>query len=755
MALLIALVVLTLSLTACGAEAVAQGVPIIVENPQGAPAGRVPLSAGVPFARKALLDPSILTLADNAGASVPLQTQVLSRWPDGSCRWVLLDFQADMGPDSKPQLMLRAQGPNPAPAEAASAVMDDSGVVLSNGRVTFKITKGASRGVLSAGGASVEILSEVEIGRGDKRITSTTVADALEVYAEGPLRAAVAVYGRRIYSDGLEGPFSQRIEMYAGSSFVKVEDTFVYAHLPGTHAAPQNPLSLWRLRAAGVKGEAKLAVMPFIDDEEADGLAVASDSVAFWGADKPFDLSRHTDEELFGEDTPGIALGLGKSCAALFSLETEPSASDVRPVRSAFAHTTPAVYAASGALPGFAAKEPGRFEAAEEGMRQILGFWMWFQDNDPKGLWGRGPWHGIFDWGDWQTRYSDVNGKPTGWQYLEGRYGWDCNEMDTTLMLWNAFLHTGESGYWRAAVAMSRHMMDVDMINVDYRKYDLPEYVYDPHSYGAPWKEGRDRLFDINTIGMGRRHNVQHWGNGVGDTRHTWNGGVIMYYYTTGNRRAYDAAIAMADMHMQRIWGYACGEYTLSMWCLYNAWQLTGEKKYIEEFKYRLGVIRELQFPDGSIPEHLDFDKKTAYPEVDERGGGGGLAFDYISNALADYHADTADPVARQVLLGLCDLLARAPIRYGDTYQDINYFRGFAWAWRETKDERYLERLKYWLSSMEAAPLAKGPGTEKEWVDSTYELLRQQAWRIRHIGPGVRMMPYALYVMPREEDKRE
>ena len=161
--------------------------------------------------------------------------------------------------------------------------------------------------------------------------------------------------------------------------------------------------------------------------------------------------------------------------------------------------------------------------------------------------------------------------------------------------------------------------------------------------------------YDINTIGLGRRHNVQHWGNGVGDTRHTWNGGVIMYYYLTGNRRAYDTAINMAEMHMQRIWGYAAGEYTVSLWCLYYAWQLTGSERYLDEFKFRLGVVYKLRKPDGTLPEHLDFDKQADYPEVDgEASGGASLAFDYISNALIDYIADTGDAKARELLLGLC-----------------------------------------------------------------------------------------------------
>jgi len=722
-------------------------VPVKVVNAGGRKAVSSPVSAGIPFPRGALKDPEALSLAAN-GEAVPLQAACLSRWPDGSCRWVLLDFQADAGAGASADYVLTRGGGNPAPENPVSVAAEGERLSLSNGLITLTVARGDSSVLLESadGEASAEITSTVEIGPADGRITSKVAIDRIETYAEGPLRAAAALYGRRIYSDGMEGPFSQRIEMFAGSPWVRVEDTFVYAHIPGTHAEPKNPLGLWQVQAGPSGDESRLAVASLMYDEEAEGLVVSDTTVAFYGKDEPFDLSRWTDEELVGEDTPGMALGVGKSAACAFALL--PDGADEAagaPLRDIHARTTPAVYAESRALGEFWPETPGEFEKTEEGLRQILGFWMWFQDNDPKGVFGRGPWHGLFDWGDWQTRYSNAEGKPVGWQYHEGRYGWDCNEMDTNLMLWNAFFHTGRADYWRVAVAMARHMMDVDMINVDYRRYDLPEWVYDPHCYGAPWKEGQDRLRDKDTTGIGRRHNVQHWGNGVGDTRHTWNGGILMYYYATGNRRAYDAVIQMAEMHMQRLYGYACGEYTLSLWCLYNAWQMTGDEKYHDEFRFRLGVIHKLRAENGAIPAHLDFDKEAYYPEVDgEPSGGAGLSFDYISNALADYHADAGDPVARDVLLGLCSLWAERPIRYGETYQDVNYLRGFAWAWRETGEEKYLERVKYWLASMDAEPLEKWPSSEKEWVESTYELLRRQAWRIRHIGPGVRQAPYAM-----------
>ncbi|GAH59191.1 unnamed protein product, partial [marine sediment metagenome] len=279
---------------------------------------------------------------------------------------------------------------------------------------------------------------------------------------------------------------------------------------------------------------------------------------------------------------------------------------------------------------------------------------------------------------------------------------------------------------------------------VDYRRYDLPAWVYDQHRYNAPWREGADRLKDKNTIGLGRRHNVQHWGNGIGDTRHTWNGGILMYYYLSGNRRAYDAVLLMADMHMQRVTGYAAGEYTLAFWCIYNAWQLSGESKYLEEFRYRLKIVEELQHADGSIPLHIDFDKETDYPEVDShKPGGAGLAFDYISNALVDFHLDTGDRTAERVLLGLCARLAREDIRYGESYQPVDRMKGFCWAYMQTREERYLEHIKHYLSTLEAEPPPENPRTVSEWVTCTYEVMKQQAWRIRHLGPGIRMAPYA------------
>jgi len=735
-------------------------VPIIVRNTVKESVHRAPVSAGIPFKKGALRNASGLTLADSERMPVALQAQCLSKWPDGSCRWILLDFEAEVKSGATASFALSQGVATPLPDSPVHVTETATGVGFTNGLIRLHVDKGAECAMLSTadGRTTAQIVPILEIGAPSKRITSKTVIDRFEVYACGPVRGAVSLYGRRIYSDGAEGPWSQRIELFAGSHYTRIEDTFVYAHLPGTHAQPQNPVALWKLSARTGGKSATLEVESLVPDEESEGLVVTDDSVAFWGIDTPLDLSRHTDELLVGEDTQGIALGLGKSCAAAFGLVPKGATKSrlKRPLRGVWAHTQPRVYADSGALGDFAAETPGKFVETEEGLKQILGFWLWWQDNDPKGSFDKGPWHGLLDWGDWQLRYTDRKGNPTGWPYYEGRYGWDCNEMDTTLMLWNAFFHTGRPEYRRAAVAMSRHTMDVDMTNVDYRRYALPEWVYDPHSYeGAPWKEGQDRMMGLNTIGLGRRHNVQHWGNGVGDTRHTWNGGVMMYYYTTGNRRACDAAIAMADMHMQRMWGYACGEYSLSLWCIYNAWQLTGNSKYLDEFRYRLSVIAKLRLPDGGIPPHLDFDKQVGYPEVDgPHGYVEGLAMDYFANALIDYYADTGDTLAKELLLGVARAFIATEPKRGNTLHNLDLLRLLAWAYLETNEAQFLDRAKYHLQTMQTKPLAKWPTNAKEWLEFPYKLLEWHGWQIRHVGPGLRMIPYIVKALAQEEKRK-
>jgi hypothetical protein len=69
-------------------------IELLLEARQPDRREREPVTCGLPCPRQWLSDPSRLLLCDAQGAPVPLQTRVLDRWPDGSVRWLLLDWQA-------------------------------------------------------------------------------------------------------------------------------------------------------------------------------------------------------------------------------------------------------------------------------------------------------------------------------------------------------------------------------------------------------------------------------------------------------------------------------------------------------------------------------------------------------------------------------------------------------------------------------------------------------------------------------------
>ena len=86
-----------------------------------------PVTLGVPLPRGAVSETPALRLADDAGRLVPLQAQALDRWPDGSVRWGLLDFRADVPARraTRYRLLLHDRGvPSPPPHSVTMSLSD-------------------------------------------------------------------------------------------------------------------------------------------------------------------------------------------------------------------------------------------------------------------------------------------------------------------------------------------------------------------------------------------------------------------------------------------------------------------------------------------------------------------------------------------------------------------------------------------------------------------------------------------------------
>ena len=66
-------------------------VPLVVQSACPTSAQQ-PVTVGVPFPRGVLRDDAFLSLLASSGKPVSLQLYPLARWPDGSVKWMLLDF---------------------------------------------------------------------------------------------------------------------------------------------------------------------------------------------------------------------------------------------------------------------------------------------------------------------------------------------------------------------------------------------------------------------------------------------------------------------------------------------------------------------------------------------------------------------------------------------------------------------------------------------------------------------------------------
>ena len=77
--------IVALLLCALPVSAPAADVAISVVEPSGVTRQGWPVTSGVPFANGALSDDRNVALLTGDGQPVPLQTEVLARWPDGSC----------------------------------------------------------------------------------------------------------------------------------------------------------------------------------------------------------------------------------------------------------------------------------------------------------------------------------------------------------------------------------------------------------------------------------------------------------------------------------------------------------------------------------------------------------------------------------------------------------------------------------------------------------------------------------------------
>ena len=242
-----------------------QRLTLTVQEESGIERRAWPVTRGVPLPQGAVADCADLWLEDARGRAVPLQSRPLSHWPDGSIKWALIDFQADVVGSAVYHLCYAGEVPRAVPANRLQISESDERIVVCTGPLRFAVSRrcyglvhAVSLGrqeadgfveevaVSSQGGDSwADICEAFDDGETQRRIYGMggmcraslgESAYRVQVEESGPLRAAIRCEGAleseapmHHYAGYQPFRFVTRIYAFAGHAFLRVLHTVVVA----------------------------------------------------------------------------------------------------------------------------------------------------------------------------------------------------------------------------------------------------------------------------------------------------------------------------------------------------------------------------------------------------------------------------------------------------------------------------------------------------------------------------------------------
>lgn len=244
---------LTVSLVTClavpsMAQPTPQTVRLTLSN--DLPFARIaePVTCGVPLVRGFAPSPGELALVDEGGKPVPVQVTATSTYHDGTPRWVLLRFAADV-PASGQTAYLLTRGQPGLAGRSVECRLADGVATVNTGLAEFVVDTTAGELLTSASVGGRRLGGPISASclrlAGSEELLAATISSA-EFEEAGPLQAVLCLRGDLGPGEPLPlARFVCRLHFRAGSSEVRVTYTL---HNPGAHVHPGNT---WDLGTGG------------------------------------------------------------------------------------------------------------------------------------------------------------------------------------------------------------------------------------------------------------------------------------------------------------------------------------------------------------------------------------------------------------------------------------------------------------------------------------------------------------------------
>lgn len=708
-----------LFLLTCCQSVNAGSVALTVTEPSGVNRVDWPVTSGVPFARGEIAEARRIALFDERNQEVPLQTDVLARWPDGSIRWLLLDFQAGLQANQTKTYTLRFgdEVQRAAIQDAVRMTSDDSGARIEAGPLRLNLSRQRFRlfddARLDLDGDGV-CEDDEQITTGDDAGIVLTTSDGesfradrgpaeITVEESGPLRACVRIEGAHHAGDKRMFRYIVRLHAFRGKPFVKVHYTLVNDHEPllmskikslnvslslSRRVEPENVLN----RESTIQGR-----LLQVDDEhlQVNGQDAGRRGVG-WAAVSNEHFGAAAGVREFWQNWPkGFSVQPGRLQIGLCP-EFPAGTYDGKPLAEDCQHS---YYLRNGEysfkigvsrtqelwttfFPGRpdARQLDGFFRAAEHPLiaqcsprriseteahgkplpadvAQFEGYDLLAGEFFDEHLRDRARVreYGLLNFGDWYN---------TAWD------SWGNLEYDTSRIWFTQYHRTGDRRYFDRAEQAARHYLDVDVahaVNAEVQAYPgsinmRPGQVW-AHSVGhtggyySRWV--KDHYEDEAPLKQKGAPQMGFWDHG-----HAWVGGVFDYYFLTGDRRAKDVAVLVSDTMAE----FCPTPYTDHIrwigWPLHlmlAAYDATGEEKYLAAATKQWQTLKDNFDPEKGFQVLLAYGHCNQEPEAKRCRGQNMYMLGFTLTGLARYHRITQDPdVLRALSAGIDQMIREA-----------------------------------------------------------------------------------------------
>lgn len=197
-----------------------------------------PVTSGIPFVEGKLTNTDNVNLYDETGKICPAQFSARSFWPDGSIRWLLVDFQTNTNPDKENKYLLKIEDSGKKEKfEGIKISSLSDGYEIFNGKMKFRISRSRLRlfedllvDLNEDGNFTSEEQITDKLSSGNAKLVDAQgktygfgPADFLEIEEVGPLRAVIRAKGDFVDEKNMKFMrYDVRIFCYYNQPFLRI-----------------------------------------------------------------------------------------------------------------------------------------------------------------------------------------------------------------------------------------------------------------------------------------------------------------------------------------------------------------------------------------------------------------------------------------------------------------------------------------------------------------------------------------------------